>query len=241
MKPRYIFNVKAWFEMIPSLSSMVNVVVIIKDVNDHRPVFKQQFYFKQIDENVRAGTFVLQTYATDGDGTSENSDLSYRLISASTVPFVIEANTGNVRVSRSIDYETKNIYHFHVIAEDNGLPKLSSRVNVLINITDLNDNPPVISRNHSNVIVQEGTQPGSNLLELFISDIDSHANAEPFQCNLLSGDTKRFSVINGRRSNCIIRSVVYLDLQEKDTYDLVVRVTDSGKYICLFFYVMLCL
>lgn len=137
------------------------------------------------------------------------------------------------QVSESIDYEVKHSYKFHVIAEDNGTPRISTHVDVVINITDLNDNPPLINRNHSNVIVQEGTQPGSNLLELFITDLDSPANAAPFFCSLLNGDVRRFAVVTGKRNNCVIQSKTYMDLRERDTYDLVVRVTDSGKHVSL--------
>lgn len=103
VKSRYIFSVKCWFEMIPSLSSLVNVEISIVDVNDHKPVFNSPSYFKKIDENVRAGTFVLQTFATDGDGTSANSQIAYRLISRENIPFQIDATSGNIEVGRKID------------------------------------------------------------------------------------------------------------------------------------------
>ena len=100
-----------------------------------------------------------------------------------------------------------------------------------VNITDLNDNPPIISRNHSNVIVQEGTQPGTTLLELFLNDIDSSSNSAPFQCTLFNGDSQRFVVLTLLATKCVIQTKVFLNMNERDTYDLVVRVTDSGKHL----------
>ena len=89
--------------------------------------------------------------------TNKAVQTSFRLVSESTIPFTIERSTGNIRVSNSIDYEREKAYNFTVVAEDSGSPtRLRSYVNVMVNITDLNDNSPVISRNHTNVIVQEG-------------------------------------------------------------------------------------
>ena len=87
-------------------------------------------------------------------------------------------------------------------------------------------------------INQLGTGVGSHLVELFITDMDSPSNSGPFQCTLLRGDTARFSVTmgthnkNNNNNNCIVKSNVFLrleHLQERDTYNLVVRVTDAGR------------
>lgn len=227
-KIKYSFSVKAWFKQIPSLSSLVNVEVAVTDANDFTPVFLEKSYFKPIDENVRPGTFVLQAFATDADGSKENSRVIYSLMSKHVVPFAIDAETGVLVVNGSIDHEIRNSYDFYVTAEDNGTPKLSSKVRVTINITDLNDNAPVISDYNTSLIIHEGKLPGSTLLKLSVTDRDSAANAAPFYCMLLHGDGSTFEVSTENGINCVIKSKKLFNIKEKSEYDLLIRVTDSG-------------
>ena len=91
---RYSFDVKAWYEMIPTLSSTVNVEVQINDQNDHVPTFKEKSFNKRIDENVRSGTFFFQVLAEDGDGSRKNSMVSYKIIGDLGLPFTIGKQSG---------------------------------------------------------------------------------------------------------------------------------------------------
>lgn len=44
----------------PSLSSDVPLIVYLKDVNDNTPIFERSFYKKNVSEDVRGGTSILQ-------------------------------------------------------------------------------------------------------------------------------------------------------------------------------------
>jgi len=50
-----------------TLSSMANVSIVVKDVQDERPVFTNSPYSIVIDENTPAGVQVLKVTAEDGD------------------------------------------------------------------------------------------------------------------------------------------------------------------------------
>ena len=227
-KSQYIFTLKAWFQQIPSLSSMVNIEVNINDVNDHTPIFLEDSYFQQIDENIRPGTFVLQTFAKDKDKSKENSKVLYRLVSNTKNPFAVNSQSGVILVNGSIDYEVCGSYSFYVIAEDSGVPTLSSKVKVQVNISNLNDNAPVISDYNTSVIIQEGKLPGSTILKLTITDRDSPENAAPFKCLLLTGDSKKFEVSTEDGDTCVIRTKELFSVNERKELLLQVRVTDSG-------------
>ncbi|XP_066917747.1 protocadherin Fat 1-like [Clytia hemisphaerica] len=226
---RYAFDLKAHYESIPTLSSTVRVTVQVNDQNDHKPQFKEKKFDLQIDENVRSGTFFLLAYAEDKDGSRENSLVTYRLIGGPpSLPFKIGPQSGEIRVDGSLDHEKINSYQFEIEARDNGRPSFASTVKVLVNITDLNDNAPIIQGCHR-VIVQERKPTGSDLLTLSISDVDSPQNGAPFSCSLLEGDSNQFEIssIEGG-TKCVISSKELFDKTVKDEYNLVIRVADSG-------------
>jgi len=226
---RYAFDVKAWYEMIPTLSSTVRVEVQVNDQNDHSPVFKEKSFNRQIDENVRSGTFFLLAHADDFDGSRENSMITYRLIADPGLPFSIGSQSGEVRVDGSIDHEVQSYYHFQIEARDNGSPPFSSRVQVNVNITDLNDNAPIISDYNASIIVQERKAVGSNLITLTIRDLDSAVNGAPFDCSLQKGDETKFSVASmDDGAKCVVKSKSTFDKTQQDEYQIEVRVTDSG-------------
>ena len=222
--------------MIPTLSSTVHVEVQINDQNDHVPTFKDKSFNKRIDENVRSGTFFFQVLAEDGDGSRKNSMVSYKIVGDSGLPFTVGKQSGVVLVDGSIDHEVKNYYEFMIEARDSGTPPFSSKVPVTVNITDLNDNAPIISDYNTSIIVQEKKPIGSELTTVSIRDVDSPKNGAPFRCMLLNGDETKFEVTTDDTGmNCVVRSKGTFKKIEKDEYVIEVRVTDSGTYEDCFF------
>ena len=84
-------------------------------------------------------------------------------------------------------------YTIKVVAEDNGSPKkLSSTATVLLNVQDVNDNPPRFTRLHS-INVTENTAIGTNLLKVETVDIDSPENAQ-VQFQFISNPDDAFAI-----------------------------------------------
>lgn len=225
---RYSFDIKAFYEVIPSLSSTVNVEIQVNDDNDHSPRFSQKSFHEKIDENVRPGKFILQAFAVDDDGSNKNSAIMYSIEGEENLPFVIGTQTGFITVNGSADHEMKSSYSFDIVATDNGQPPRRTIVKAVVNVTDLNDNPPTISDYNATVIVQEGKEPGSTLLSLTIKDADSDQNGAPFGCSLLDGDEDYFEVVSDREHTCVIKSKQEFQLDLHKNFLLKLRVTDSG-------------
>ena len=73
--------------------------------------------------------------------------------------FAVDDRTGDVTVRSSLDYELQRHYSLSVVASDSanpahghhaagaGAPGLSSRVQVLVHVSDVNDCPPSITVN----------------------------------------------------------------------------------------------
>ena len=229
---RYAFDIRAHYESIPTLSSTVRVEVQVNDQNDHVPAFKMNELRRQIDENVRSGTFFLSAFAEDGDGSRENSLVTYSLLGDPSLPFTIGSQSGEVRVDGSLDHEKKSFYSFEIQATDNGKPPFSAKVQVAVNITDLNDNAPMVAECDERVIVQERKPIGSDLVTLTIRDLDSDINGAPFSCAMLGGDVTKFKVVSVEGgTKCVVVSKAHFEKKEKDEYKVQVRVADSGEVL----------
>ncbi|KAI5639888.1 cadherin domain-containing protein [Phthorimaea operculella] len=94
----------------PSLSSTVPVTIYVQDVNDHAPMFQQMLYKRSIPEDMPGGTSVLEVKARDGDGSSPNNRIVYRIQRGASDKFVIDSRTGVVSVANgsSLDPDRTN-------------------------------------------------------------------------------------------------------------------------------------
>ncbi|CAH0559443.1 unnamed protein product [Brassicogethes aeneus] len=126
------------------LKDNISVRILVKDVNNHPPVFKKSGYNFDAEEATYSKKVIGKIEAMDVD-FGHNSNISYSVKSndAKNIPFVI-SSTGILSVKGVLDRETKDKYSFVVIAKDNPIKgaSLNSSVNVEVNVLDVNDNPP---------------------------------------------------------------------------------------------------
>ncbi|KAK2908823.1 hypothetical protein Q8A67_004660 [Cirrhinus molitorella] len=175
----------------PSLSSTANVTIHVVDVNDNKPVFKQQFYNVTIKEHTAVGTCILQVTAIDADD-AEFGSVRYSLYdgfsSKDDHPFFhINSITGEICVSRDIDHEA-GLVTFDLLIKAEDQDGLSSQTFVHIDVEDVNDNAPVFSPEKYVTSVSIHAQPGNELLSIFASDRDSGNNGK-ITYELLPGDS----------------------------------------------------
>ena len=121
-----------------SLTSNASLTVYIDDINDHAPVFRSRDYLASVTENQPAGTTVAVIEAIDPD-EGRNAEVNYRLMSASSTDFRLDATSGLLTTNRMFDRERQETVNITVMAMDLGYPSLSSTVNVVISILDEDD------------------------------------------------------------------------------------------------------
>jgi len=83
----------------PRLHSDTPVIIYVYDRNDFSPIFTKNLYTKSIPEDIRDGSMVLQVSALDGDQSTINSRIYYRIVSGAFDKFVIDANAGVISVA----------------------------------------------------------------------------------------------------------------------------------------------
>lgn len=170
-------------------STSCKVNVTIRDVNNHAPKFKFEKYSTVIEESSEIGrwncfvfyilyykfyflgTKVEQLTAEDLD-TGVNAEIRYRLQRGNFDDFKIDQLTGEVFVSRKLDYDQKNTYEIEVLASDLGTPSLSGTATLVVNVTNSNDKNPYFTPATQTAEVKEDATVGTVVHTLLAIDPD---------------------------------------------------------------------
>lgn len=184
--------VSAFDDGMPSKTGSMQVLITIKDVNDNNPQFDYNFQEVKVSENVAIGSLVSRVTASDAD-EGDNAHVTYRFDDTTAHKygqvFSIGETSGDIHVVGQIDFEETNVYKLMVKAEDkhSSSESRSADAIVVVNVADVNDNPPSISfsafeSTQSNTIgVEENLEEGSFVANIYVTDLDSSKNGD-FMC-----------------------------------------------------------
>ncbi|XP_019645842.1 PREDICTED: protocadherin Fat 4-like [Branchiostoma belcheri] len=164
----------------PALQNSVTVLIIVVDVNDNNPIFTQSLYETQYVENSNTGLSVLTVTATDADNGT-NAAIAYSISNTSTTGlnyFTIDSSSGVVSIGSSLDREADAIVTFVVVATDGGTPTLTGTTTVRVNVTDLNDNPPVFNPDFYSLELPYDSTSTEVLTTVSATDADITTNSE---------------------------------------------------------------
>ncbi|XP_042182233.1 protocadherin alpha-8-like [Oncorhynchus tshawytscha] len=215
---------------IPQRSGTLNIIIVVLDSNDNRPVFSQDTYNVRIQENVGVGTVVIRVNATDADEGS-NSEVEFSL--GKTLRrkvydmFELDRLTGDIRVKGEVDFEDTEVFKLDVQASDKGQPPLTVECRVIIKIIDINDNEPEIDVTSLSNTVSEESKPGTVISLISVTDKDSGINGKvissiseniPFELKPSYKENVYSIVTKGR-----------LDRELVSHYDITITATDCGQ------------
>ncbi|XP_070604704.1 protocadherin alpha-5-like [Erythrolamprus reginae] len=211
-----------------------HVEVEIKDINDNAPIFSAREQILSMAEFITAsGTRFPLEGASDADiGT--NAQLTYKLIPSNH--FAVDSENDEEE-SKSVvlllkvplDREESPVHHLVLTATDGGEPKLTGTVQLIINVLDVNDNPPVFNQSAYRVKLPENTASGSLVITLNATDLDEGINREIsyfFSNKAPPHVTKLFSI---HADIGEIRVIGKLDYEESKFYELPITAKDKGN------------
>ncbi|KAM4763918.1 protocadherin beta-15-like [Cyanocitta cristata] len=210
----------------PPRSGTIEISIVILDVNDNAPIFTQEQYIGQVLENSPEGSVVLRVVATDQD-SGVNGDISYQLSQAvgqSDSAFVIDPITGEIKLTKPLDFEAAQTHELSVRARDGG--GLSAICKVLVEVLDVNDNAPELVVSSFSSPLPENTAPGTVVALFTVRDRDSGANGK-ISCAL--EDQLFFSLRPAYKNYYEVVTVSALDREETAQYILTVTAADAGS------------
>ncbi|XP_066903672.1 cadherin-89D isoform X2 [Halyomorpha halys] len=124
------------------------VRIKIEDINNNAPIFEKTWYDFDVPEGSYKSFGIGKVTATDAD-FGQNGNVTYSILQKkenfSVFPFKVGPQNGEITVTGELDRETIDLYSFKVLAQDNGPfdNRMRSTVEVMVRISDVNDNPPV--------------------------------------------------------------------------------------------------
>uniref|UniRef100_A0A672G6Z9 FAT atypical cadherin 2 n=1 Tax=Salarias fasciatus TaxID=181472 RepID=A0A672G6Z9_SALFA len=195
-RPSYNLTVRAVDHGLPrSLSSSCIVEIQVLDVNEnlHRPVFSEFVYEAAVMEDAAVGTSVVTLTASDKD-LGRDGVVRYFIQDGSGLGvFAIDQETGVIQTKEKLDRELKPHYWLSVSASDLGTEPLVSWTHVFLEVLDVNDNAPELSRPVYFAAVMENEGNVSSVIKVSASDMDSSSEGK-LSFSMLESQRTFFSV-----------------------------------------------
>lgn len=161
----------------PPLSAQYQVRVTIEDVNDHTPVFKLTSYETSLPESTPVNKRFFSLTATDTD-LGANGQVFYSVTDGNAEGRFGIFPDGQLYVKYELDREQQDYYALEITASDQGEPRRSSVVPMVVHIIDENDNAPEFANSSFNFHLRENEPPDTFVGKLFATDRDVGRNAE---------------------------------------------------------------
>ncbi|XP_069388061.1 protocadherin gamma-A12-like [Paralichthys olivaceus] len=210
----------------PQRSGTVVIHVTVLDANDNAPVFSQAVYKASLPENSPPETVVINVSATDAD-EGVNGDVTYdfgHLTDDDVNVFSIDHKTGQITVTGVIDFEERSSFDMRVEAKD-GLG-LTSYAKVIIDVTDVNDNAPVIYLKSLSNPIPENVSPGTEVGIINVQDADSDSN-QKVRCSIQQNVP--FKLVPSIKNYYSLVTTGQLDRELVSDYNITITATDEGS------------
>nr|XP_046262316.1 protocadherin alpha-2-like isoform X8 [Scatophagus argus] len=213
----------------PARSGSLQIHVNVIDVNDNIPTFSKSLYKARVFENTAQGTVVIKLNATDLD-EGINGKIVYSLIKRGNIDpsniFDLNAETGEITVKGTLDYEDTPAYEVRVQAMDQGPSPRSAHAKLLIEIIDVNDNAPEISVTSLMTPVKEDAELGTIVALVTVNDKDGGNNGVT-HCKVVG--SVPFKLKSNYKNDYSLIVDGQLDRENTSLYNVTITATDEGS------------
>ncbi|XP_062393402.1 protocadherin gamma-A11-like [Sardina pilchardus] len=209
----------------PLRSGTVMIHIQVLDANDNVPVFTQTAYRVNVAENVPLGTSVVTVSASDAD-EGANGAVTYDFSHVSTKAksaFTLDQKTGVITVKGPLDFEENPSFEMRVKAKDGSGQAASCKV--IVDVTDVNDNAPIILIKSLKTPVSENVPVGSEVAIIYVQDKDTGPSGK-VSCLILH--STKFRLNASIKNHFSLVTVDSLDREVESEYNITIVATDEG-------------
>ncbi|XP_053078170.1 protocadherin beta-18-like [Acinonyx jubatus] len=209
----------------PSRSGTTLVRILVFDINDNAPEFERSVYEVQVPENSPLDSLVVRVSATDLDA-GIYGELSYSFSHVSRdirKTFEIHPISGEIRLKALLDFELIQSFTINIQATDGG--GLSGKSAVLVQVVDVNDNPPEIVMTSLTSPIPENSSPEMVVAIFSVRDQDSGDNGR-MVCSI--EDDLPFLLKPTFKNFYTLVAGLPLDRESQAEYNITITVTDLG-------------
>ncbi|XP_054647578.1 protocadherin alpha-3-like isoform X11 [Dunckerocampus dactyliophorus] len=227
--PKCIVNVEA---VINNPLNLYRLEVNVIDINDNAPVFSEDLQLLDIAESILPGLKFGLIEATDLD-VGKNGVNTYKL--STNEYFSLDIHKGGDSVSaelvlqKALDREHDSIITLTLTALDGGNPLKSGTSQIIINVLDSNDNPPVFSKALYKVKIAENAPKGSTVITLNATDGDDGLNSEIQYSLRKKGQDLVLDLFEIDAKTGAIFVKGNIDYEENSAFEIHAQASDKGQ------------
>ncbi|XP_062381333.1 protocadherin gamma-A11-like [Sardina pilchardus] len=225
----YQFNVQARDQ--GGHTDVCKVMVSVNDINDNKPSISIMSKSNAISEDSKKDTAVAILNVQDQD-SGENGKVHCSI--NDNIPFSLKSTSNNffsLVGDGDLDRERHPNYNITVTCTDEGAPSLSSNLTLQLQISDVNDNPPVFAKSLYEAFIPENNSPGVSILTIHAKDADWKQNARVsymLQESTINGDSiSAFVSVNA--DSGVVHAVRSFDYEQIKTFTFQVKAQDGGS------------
>ncbi|XP_048816933.1 protocadherin gamma-B1-like [Lagopus muta] len=208
------------------LSAHTKVHIEVIDVNDNAPSLTLLPILNPVPEDSVPSTVVAVINVRDRD-SGVNGEVTCNL--DGDLPFKLEASsesTYKLVIENSLDREEVSAYNITIIATDGGSPALSSRADLALEVSDVNDNAPVFEEAAYSAYVPENNAAGELVLRVSARDADAGVNGRVSYA--LAGGGADAAFVSVRAETGELYAQRSFDYEQCREFAVEVRARDGG-------------
>ena len=227
---------------IPLNGDNIKVVINVTDINDNTPTFvearKDGSMDMDIPENIPPGTirrlppaldkdlgvFTTQQYEITGGNVDNSFDVKFR---RQPITGVLELD---LIVNGNLDRERISMYTLQIVAIDGGTPPRTGSLTLRVHVQDLNDSPPLFSKQRYFTTNSEDTPIGGSVLRVSATDADAKGTANSritYSINRKQSDLDRTFSIEPTTGLIVLSRK--LNFEQARVHEIVVVARDGGE------------
>uniref|UniRef100_A0A3Q0R815 Cadherin domain-containing protein n=1 Tax=Amphilophus citrinellus TaxID=61819 RepID=A0A3Q0R815_AMPCI len=213
------------------LSGSCKLIVDVIDMNDNSPDIHIMSKTNVISEDAKSNTVVTMINVEDAD-SSENGKVQCNINDNNT--FLLKSTSEKIYsliTDSDVDRERASEYNITVTCSDEGVPSLSSSVTLTLQITDVNDNPPVFEKTSYEAYIVENNTPGLSIFTVKATDTDWNQNARVsyiLEDSSING-VPVSSYVSISADNGVIHAVRSFDYEQIKDFQFRVKAQDGGS------------
>ncbi|XP_055498724.1 protocadherin beta-15-like isoform X7 [Leucoraja erinacea] len=221
----FVLNVQAIDNGPHAIPQHCDILLNVIDVNDNAPQVSLTSMSSAVAEDSPNGTIVALLRAEDKD-SGQNGQVQCQI--PNNLPFKMESSMKNnwkLLVQHGLDRETTSRYDITVTCTDAGDPPLTSKKNIRVDVSDVNDNAPRFTQAAYTANVMENNVIGDSIFSLTAHDPDTGQNAR-LNFTILNSVVASYVSINSQ--NGVICAHKSFDYEQLKHFQIHVLVRDSG-------------
>ncbi|XP_053735591.1 protocadherin alpha-3-like [Synchiropus splendidus] len=214
----------------PQKVGTLNVSIFVLDVNDNRPLFSQDVYQIEVQEDMPGGSTIFKLNASDLDeGSNKEFQYSFGKTLSRGIQHIykLDKMTGEIILVGGLDFEESNAFELEIEASDKGTPPLTGECRVIIKIIDVNDNPPEIEVTSLSTSVTEDSKPATVVSLIKVKDKDSGRNGKIIL--QITNDVPFELKPSYKENTYSVVTKTVLDREEVSQYEIILKATDCGE------------